>query len=117
MYSSAVFNDQFEAYSEPEIRRKPVDDLLLQLKAMHIDKVVNFPFPTNPGDEQLKTAERRLCLLGALKPNLLNEPGKILIIFRKAFTIQELIFLKVMVISIFLIQILTRRKSLILAEL
>lgn len=80
LYSSAVFNDQFEAFSEPEIRRKPADDLLLQLKAMHIDNVVNFPFPTNPGDEQLKTAERRLCLLGALKSNSLSEPGKILIL-------------------------------------
>ncbi|XP_033224203.1 probable ATP-dependent RNA helicase kurz [Belonocnema kinseyi] len=78
LYSSAVFNDQFEAFSEPEIRRKPADDLLLQLKSMHIDNVVNFPFPTNPGDEQLKAAERRLCLLGALKSNSLSEPNSYL---------------------------------------
>ncbi|XP_058790532.1 probable ATP-dependent RNA helicase kurz [Phymastichus coffea] len=67
LYSSAVFNDQFPQFSEPEICRKPVDDLLLQMKLMNIDKVVNFPFPTPPGEEQLKMAEKRLRLLGALQ--------------------------------------------------
>jgi HrpA-like helicases len=61
-----VFNDQFEQFSQPEIQRKPVDDLLLQMKAMNIDKVVNFPFPSPPDLVQVKSAERRLVLLGAL---------------------------------------------------
>jgi len=61
-----VFNDQFEQFSPPEIQRKPVDDLLLQMKAMNIDKVVNFPFPSPPDLVQVKSAERRLILLGAL---------------------------------------------------
>ncbi|XP_012288521.1 probable ATP-dependent RNA helicase kurz [Orussus abietinus] len=67
LYSSAVFNDQFEQFSEPEIRRKPVDDLLLQMKVMNIDKVVNFPFPTSPDITQLMSAENRLRVLGALE--------------------------------------------------
>lgn len=72
LYSSAVFNDQFENYSEPEICRKPVDELILQMKILNIDKVVNFPFPTPPGEEQLKNAEKRLRLLGALEqPSLI----------------------------------------------
>lgn len=71
LYSSAVFNNDFEEFSEPEICRKPPDDLILQLKSMHIEKVINFPFPTNPGSEQLKAAERRLCFLGALQSNRL----------------------------------------------
>lgn len=61
-----MFNDQFEQFSPPEIQRKPVDDLLLQMKAMNIDKVVNFPFPSPPDLVQVKSAERRLILLGAL---------------------------------------------------
>lgn len=61
-----MFNDQFEQFSQPEIQRKPVDDLLLQMKAMNIDKVVNFPFPSPPDLVQVKSAERRLVLLGAL---------------------------------------------------
>lgn len=67
LYSSAVYNDRFEEYSQSEIQRKPVDDLLLQMKAMNIDKVVNFPFPTPPDIMQLKSAEKRLTILGALQ--------------------------------------------------
>ncbi|CAK9818656.1 Probable ATP-dependent RNA helicase kurz [Anthophora quadrimaculata] len=67
LYSSAVFNNEFEQFSQSEIQRKPVDDLLLQMKVMNIDKVVNFPFPTPPDIVQLKTAEKRLAILGALQ--------------------------------------------------
>ncbi|KAL0267172.1 UNVERIFIED_CONTAM: hypothetical protein PYX00_009520 [Menopon gallinae] len=69
LYSSAVFNDEFPQFSEPEIREKPVDDLVLQMKAMNIVKVINFPFPTSPDILQLKSAERRLKILGALEDN------------------------------------------------
>ena len=40
--------------SEPEIRRVPVDGLVLQMKAMNIDVVVNFPFPTPPDPMSLR---------------------------------------------------------------
>ncbi|XP_039280735.1 probable ATP-dependent RNA helicase kurz isoform X2 [Nilaparvata lugens] len=66
LYASAVFNDMFAAWAEPDIRRRPVDDLLLQLKAMGIDRVINFPFPSPPDTLQLEAAEKRLILLGAL---------------------------------------------------
>ena len=32
LYSSAVFNDEFEKFSPAEITRRPVDDLVLQMK-------------------------------------------------------------------------------------
>ena len=69
MYSSAVFNDEFPEWSVPEIQRRPVDELVLQMKALGIVRVINFPFPSPPDGEQLKAAERRLTLLGALVPN------------------------------------------------
>ncbi|XP_054715180.1 probable ATP-dependent RNA helicase DHX37 [Uloborus diversus] len=67
LYSSAVFEHDFPDFSPPEIQRIPVDDVLLQMKAMGIDRVVNFPFPAPPDTEGLKAAERRLVLLGALQ--------------------------------------------------
>ncbi|KAI5737319.1 hypothetical protein M8J76_012269 [Diaphorina citri] len=76
LYSSAVFNDEFEKFSVPEIQRKPVDDLLLQMKAMSIHRVVNFPFPSAPDVIQLRAGERRLALLGALQPVLVKTTGK-----------------------------------------
>ena len=32
LYSSAVFHNEFEQFSAPEISRRPVDDLMLQMK-------------------------------------------------------------------------------------
>ena len=37
------------------------------MKSLRIDRVVNFPFPSPPDTVQLKAAEKRLTLLGALK--------------------------------------------------
>lgn len=72
LYSSAVFNDQFKNFAVPDIQRKPVDDLMLQMKSMGIDKVVNFPFPSAPDFLQLRYAETRLTLLGALQSKTKN---------------------------------------------
>ncbi|XP_031712206.1 putative ATP-dependent RNA helicase DHX37 [Anarrhichthys ocellatus] len=66
LYSSAVFGD-FTLFSEAEITRRPVEDLVLQMKDLNIDKVVNFPFPTSPSTEALVAAEQLLVSLGALK--------------------------------------------------
>lgn len=66
LYSSAVYNDTFIGFSPPEIQQKPIDGLVLQMKAMGIDKVVNFPFPSPPDHAQLEMAEKRLKVLGAL---------------------------------------------------
>ncbi|CAI5797204.1 probable ATP-dependent RNA helicase DHX37 [Podarcis lilfordi] len=70
LYSSAVFSD-FEKFTSPEITRRPVEDLILQMKALNIEKVVNFPFPTPPPLEALVAAEELLIALGALQ-----EPSK-----------------------------------------
>ena len=67
LYSSAVFTNEFEEFSLPEISRRPVDDLVLQMKDMNIDKVVNFPFPTPPDSTALQSAEKLLLNLGALE--------------------------------------------------
>ncbi|KAG9307805.1 hypothetical protein G9A89_023370 [Geosiphon pyriformis] len=66
LYSSAVFNDQFENHTTPEIHRMPIEGVVLQMKAMNIDIVVNFPFPTPPDRDQLLKAEKLLRYLGAL---------------------------------------------------
>lgn len=67
LYSSAVYEDIFAEFGLPEILRTPVDGLVLQMKAMHIDHVANFPFPTPPDRGALRDAERTLVHLGALE--------------------------------------------------
>ncbi|KFD66492.1 hypothetical protein M514_05725 [Trichuris suis] len=74
LYSSAVYND-FDKYSRPEILTKPLDDLVLQMKAMCILKVRNFPFPTALDADSLQCAEERLVKLGLLE-NALDSNGR-----------------------------------------
>jgi ATP-dependent RNA helicase DHX37/DHR1 len=44
----------------------PIEGIVLQMKSMNIDQVINFPFPTPPDRAALQKAERTLVHLGAL---------------------------------------------------
>ncbi|KAJ4989026.1 ATP-dependent RNA helicase DHR1 [Stagonosporopsis vannaccii] len=68
LYSSAVFERDFEEYAAPEISRTPLEGVVLQLKSMGAP-VANFPFPTPPDRESLQRAENLLSYLGALSPD------------------------------------------------
>ncbi|KAI0651669.1 P-loop containing nucleoside triphosphate hydrolase protein [Trametes meyenii] len=68
LYSSALFENHFDAFSQPEILRMPIEGVVLQMKSMHIDAVANFPFPTPPDRPSLQKAEKVLTHLGALAP-------------------------------------------------
>lgn len=76
LYSSAVYTDEFADFAQPDIQKKPVEDLMLQMKCMGIDRVVNFPFPSPPDSTQLATAEHKLNLLGATTPTATNTKGE-----------------------------------------
>ncbi|CUA67605.1 Putative ATP-dependent RNA helicase PB1A10,06c [Schizosaccharomyces pombe 972h-] [Rhizoctonia solani] len=66
LYSSALYESHFPTHAKPEIERMPVEGVVLQMKSMGIDAVVNFPFPTPPEREALRRAEVTLAHLGAL---------------------------------------------------
>ncbi|KAJ3223555.1 putative ATP-dependent RNA helicase DHR1 [Clydaea vesicula] len=66
IFSSAVFSEYFEQFQKPEILRVPIDGVILQMKSMGINQIVNFPFPTPPEKFLLKEAEKVLGLLGAI---------------------------------------------------
>jgi ATP-dependent RNA helicase DHX37/DHR1 len=74
LYSSAVFENYFAEHGIPEILRTPLESTVLQLKAMDIHHVVNFPFPTPPDRSQLAMAEKLLSNLGAIEA---KSPGRI----------------------------------------
>lgn len=82
LYSSAVFERDFEQFSRPEILRMPVESIVLQMKSMAIHNVVNFPFPTPPDRKALFKAVELLQHLGALdtKGNI-TEDGKVMSLF------------------------------------
>ena len=67
LYSSAMFNDTFAPHIAPEILQRPIEDLFLNMKAMYIERVQTFPFPTSPSKPDMMQAFRTLQCLGALK--------------------------------------------------
>lgn len=85
LYSSAIFNDSFAEYTPPEIVRKPVEDLVLQLKTLNIDRLGNFPFPTSPDLKAIEVAEQLLVQLNALdsqsKTKTITELGRRMSVF------------------------------------
>jgi ATP-dependent RNA helicase DHX37/DHR1 len=66
LYSSAVYERDFPEFAEPEILRMPIEGVVLQLKAMNLQHVVNFPFPTPPDRQSLASAEKLLTYLSAI---------------------------------------------------
>lgn len=66
LYSSALYERDFEEHAIPEILATPIEGIVLQLKSMDLQHVVNFPFPTPPDRPGLAKAEKLLSYLGAL---------------------------------------------------
>lgn len=82
LYSSAVFERDFEQFSRPEILRMPVESIVLQMKSMAIHNIVNFPFPTPPDRKMLANALLLLKYLGALDmKERITEDGKKMSLF------------------------------------
>jgi ATP-dependent RNA helicase DHX37/DHR1 len=68
LYSSAVYERDFVEFADPELLKMPIEGVVLQLKAMRLQHVVNFPFPTPPSRLGLAKAERLLTYLSAITP-------------------------------------------------
>lgn len=81
LYSSAVYERDFEEFSVPEILRAPIEGVVLQLKSMGIPKITNFPFPTPPDRDSLLKSERLLEYLGALANGKITAMGKRLALY------------------------------------
>lgn len=66
LYSSAVYERDFEEHAVPEILRTPIESVVLQLKSMKLRNIASFPFPTSPDLGSLIKAEKLLTHLGSL---------------------------------------------------
>ncbi|KTW26103.1 hypothetical protein T552_02997 [Pneumocystis carinii B80] len=82
LYSSAFFDREFLLHSKPEILRMPIEGVVLKMKSMNIDNILNFPFPTPPEERSLKKAIDLLMCLGALdKQHRITNLGKVMSLF------------------------------------
>ena len=55
-----------DKYETPEVLARPLEDVVLAMKAMKIDNIVGFPFPTPPNHEHVDAALALLANLGCL---------------------------------------------------
>jgi len=67
LFSSAHFVDEMKPHADPQILGVPVEGVVLQMRAMGIDKVINFPFISPPEKTSLMAAEKTLQILGAVE--------------------------------------------------
>ena len=67
LFSSAHFMDEMKPHADPQILGVPVEGVVLQMRAMGIDKVMNFPFISPPEKTSLMAAEKTLQILGAVE--------------------------------------------------
>jgi ATP-dependent RNA helicase DHX37/DHR1 len=82
IYSSAVYESGFPQFTKPEIMRMPIEGLVLQMKAMGIHNIMNFPFPTPPPRESLDKGLKLLKYLGAVDAkDALSDLGKAMSLF------------------------------------
>lgn len=81
LYSSAIYESAFEAFSKPEILRMPIENVVLLMKSMNIHNIMNFPFPTLPEKNSLHKAIKLLGYLGALEDDKITEIGKKMSLF------------------------------------
>lgn len=66
LYSSAHFGQNFPEYEAPEIQCVCLEEVVLLMKSMEIQKLQNFPFPSQPDPIALSKAEDTLIAIEAL---------------------------------------------------
>ncbi|TYZ60870.1 hypothetical protein PybrP1_001442 [[Pythium] brassicae (nom. inval.)] len=96
LYSSAVFDTEFPQFSAPEILCQPIEDLVLQMKAMGIHNVLQFPFPTPPDRQAVKMALHSLANLGAItggEAEAITALGHVLVRFPVAARFAKMLLL------------------------
>lgn len=72
LYSTAVYSNIMEEFPEPEISKIPLENTVLQLKAIGVQDVLRFPFPTCPDKEKLTDAINKLLEMKALSGETLQ---------------------------------------------
>jgi ATP-dependent RNA helicase DHX37/DHR1 len=96
LYSSAVYDTDFAKFSPPEILCQPIEDLALQMKAMGIHNILQFPFPTPPDQQAIRLALQTLSHLGAITEGddeAITPLGRVLVKFPVAARFAKMLLL------------------------
>lgn len=66
LYSSTMYSKHMDAFALPEVLSRPIEDVVLAMKAMKISNISSFPFPTPPDKSQIDAAVKLLANLGCV---------------------------------------------------
>jgi len=66
LYTEAQFQNEFPGHTEPEIRRAPLEQIVLTAKAAGVDNVKDFDWIQRPAEAELERAPQLLQQIGAL---------------------------------------------------
>ena len=66
VYSSSLYSRHMDKYEVPEVLSRPLEDVVLSMKALGASNIAEFPFPTPPDRDQVQAAVKLLANLGCL---------------------------------------------------
>ncbi len=75
IYSSSIYSRHLDPFALPEVLTRPLEDVVLAMKAMGISNVGNFPFPTSPDSSQLNAAVALLANIGCIDTSKIEIDG------------------------------------------
>jgi len=75
LYSSTMYAKHMEQFEKPEVLTRPLEDVVLAMKAMKIGDVTGFPFPTPPSPERVASAVKLLADIGCVNTSTVEFHG------------------------------------------
>jgi len=75
LYSSSLYSRHMDPFALPEVLTRPLEDVVLAMKAMKISDVSSFPFPTPPDRSQIDAAVKLLANIGCVDVSTVERDG------------------------------------------
>lgn len=77
LFSSSMYSRHMDQFALPEVLSRPLEDVVLAMKAMKISNISAFPFPTAPDLSAIDAATTILASLGCLDITSNTDDGEI----------------------------------------
>lgn len=75
LYSSSLYSRHMDSFALPEVLTRPLEDVVLAMKALKVSNVSNFPFPTPPDRKQIDAAVKLLANIGCVDLSNVERDG------------------------------------------
>lgn len=75
LYSSSLYSRHMDDFALPEVLTRPLEDIVLAMKAMEISNVSCFPFPTPPDTSRVAAAVKLLANIGCVDTSNVERDG------------------------------------------